>query len=99
MSIRKKVPLDVSVYMRLLHQENKLPICVIKKIYPGYSALSICRHCKKDILKKETDKRKTNKGRRKPVTVRDERRLIRKLYELRERKDPLQQQDCNWKLD
>ena len=40
---------------------------------------------KKDISNKETDKRKTNKGRRKSLAVRDERRLIHKLYELRER--------------
>ena len=71
--------------MRLQHQEKKLPICVIRKRYPGYSTSSVYKHCKKDISNKETDKRKTNKGRRKSLAVRDERRLIRKLYELRER--------------
>ena len=54
---------------------KKLPICVIRKRYPGYSRSSVYRHCKKDISSKETDKRKNNKGRR----------LIRKLYELRKR--------------
>ena len=30
MSIAKKIPLDVSLYMRLLHQEHKSPICVVR---------------------------------------------------------------------
>ena len=30
MSITKKIPLDVSLYMRLRHQELKLPICTIR---------------------------------------------------------------------
>ena len=34
MSIRKKIALDVSLYMRLLHQENILWICIIRKRYP-----------------------------------------------------------------
>ena len=39
---------------------------------------------KKTFKTKRLTKGKTNKGRRKSLTVRDERRLIRKLYELRE---------------
>ena len=85
MSIRKKIPLVVSLRMRLLHQEKKNPIYVIRKRYPGYSTSSVYRHCKKDISNKETDKIKINQRRRKSLTVRDERRLIRKLYKLRER--------------
>ena len=34
MSITKKITLDLSLYIRLLHQENKLPICVIRRRYP-----------------------------------------------------------------
>ena len=56
MSIRRKIPLDVTLCMRLLSQENKLPICVIRKIYPSYSTLSVCRHRKEDISNKETEK-------------------------------------------
>lgn len=77
--------MQVSLYMRLLHQENKVPICKIKERYPEYSRASIYRHCKKNITKKDIDGRKNNKGRAKSLTVRDERRLIRKLYDLRER--------------
>ena len=87
MSIRKKIPLDVSLCMRFLHQENELPICVIRKRCPGYSTSSVYRHCKKDISNKETDRRKTHKERGKSLAVRDERGLICKLYELRERKE------------
>ena len=46
MSNRKKIPLEVSLYMRLLNQENKVPICKIKERYPDYSIASIYRHCK-----------------------------------------------------
>ena len=89
MSIRKKIPRDVSLYTRLLYQENKLPICVIRKRYSNYSMPNVYRHCKKDISNKETDKRKTNKGRRKSLIVRDERRLIHKFCELRGRERSL----------
>ena len=34
MSIVKKISLDVSLYMRLIHQENKFPIHVIRMRYP-----------------------------------------------------------------
>ena len=35
MSVKKTNPLDVSLYMRFLHQEHKLPvICIIRKRYP-----------------------------------------------------------------
>ena len=34
MSITKKIPLDVSLYMTLPDQEYKLPICVIRRRYP-----------------------------------------------------------------
>ena len=85
MSIRKKITLDVSLYMTLLHQENKLLIGVIKMTFLGYRMSILYRHCKKDIINKETDKRKTSKGRRKSLTVTDERRLIRKFYELKEK--------------
>ena len=33
MSISKKISLDASIHMRLLHQEHKFQICVIRKIY------------------------------------------------------------------
>ena len=89
MSIRKKIPRDVSLYTRLLYQENKLPICVIRKRYSSYSTTNVYRHCKKDISNKETGKRKTNKGRRKSLIVRDGRRLIHKLCELRGRERSL----------
>ena len=85
MSIRKKITLDVSLCMTLLHQENKLLIGVIRMTFLGYRMSILYRHCKKDIINKETDKRKNNKGRRKSLTVRDERRLIRKFYELKEK--------------
>ena len=64
---------------------KKLPICVIGKRYPGYSTSSVYRHCKTGVSNKETDKGKTNEGRRNSLTVRYERRLICKLYKLRER--------------
>ena len=33
MSTRKKFALDVSLYMRLLHRENKISVFVIRKKY------------------------------------------------------------------
>ena len=34
MSITKKIPLDASLYMRLLHYEHKFSICITRRSYP-----------------------------------------------------------------
>ena len=31
MSIKDKIPQDASLYMKLLHQQHKVPICIIKR--------------------------------------------------------------------
>ena len=33
-SMTKRIPLNESFYMRFLHQESKLPVCVTRKRYP-----------------------------------------------------------------
>ena len=58
MSIRKKIPLDASLYIKLQHQEKKLPICVIRKRYPGYSTSSVLDTVKKTFETKRLTKRK-----------------------------------------
>ena len=58
MSITKKIPLDVSLYIRLLYQENKPPICAIRrrylerKTFPNSSFSNNFCHC--NLNNKET---------------------------------------------
>ena len=40
-SITKKIPQDVSLYVRFLHQEQKYPICVIRRRYPEKKIVQI----------------------------------------------------------
>ena len=58
MSIRKKIPIDASLYIILQHQEKKLPICVIRKRYPGYSTSSVLGTVKNTFQTKRLTKRK-----------------------------------------
>ena len=70
-----KVPLDVSVHLRYLHQDLKLPLKELQKRYPSYSKTSIHRHSKKAIGGVTVDGRHTNKGRPPKLSERDVRHL------------------------
>ena len=40
---KKRITLDASFYRKLLHQENKLPICVMRNRYPKTKNLHLCK--------------------------------------------------------
>ena len=74
-----RVPLDVSIHWRYLHQDAGKTWLEISKMksYGKYSKATICRHMKKTIGDLVLDKRKFNKGRPQRLTVREKRNIIR----------------------
>ena len=80
----KKMPLEVPVRLRYLHQDKGVKICDLVKRFPNYSKSNIYIHAKLPDEAAKTDGRKLNKGRPKVLTVRDERKIIRTMLMLRE---------------
>ena len=98
-----KVPLDVSVHLRYLHQDLKLPLKELQKRYPSYSKTSLHRHSKKPIGVLTVDGRHANKGRPQKLSERDVRHLESSLLKLLEDVGDLfstdVQRDCSeWKV-
>ena len=84
-----KVPVEVSVHWRYLHQDLGKTWKEIatdrKRGYHLFSKATICRHMKREINEKTFDKRKNNKGRPKKLSSRDQRLLMRQVEVLRAR--------------
>ena len=80
--IYKKIPLVVSVQLRVLHSECGLGISKLQKKFPMYSKTSIFRHMKKPIGDMVLDKRHNNKGRPKKLVARNERALSNSMKKL-----------------
>ena len=80
----KKMPLEVSVKLRYLHQDKGVKIRELLKRFPNYSKPNVNIHAKLPDEAAKTDGRKLNKGRPKVLIVRDERKIIRTMLMLRE---------------
>ena len=83
-----RVPADVSLHWRYLHQDKGLTWSDIhsdrKRGYHKFSKATICRHMKKPIGEKVVDKRTLNRGRPRKLDERDRRRIIRQVQILRD---------------
>ena len=74
----------MSLRLRYLFQEKGVRGKELLKLIPEYSRTSLYRHAVKSIDSTQVgDKRKFNKGRRKKVTVREERVILREIRKLR----------------
>lgn len=80
----KKVPVEVSLHLRYLHQDMGITCSELCKRYPAYASRSIYRHSKLPIGCKPFDKRKHNAGRPRKLTFRDIRRIKMTFPRLRE---------------
>lgn len=68
----EKISKEMSVYLRVLHQEGNVSCMEIKRRFPQYALRSIYRHCKKrpltqqptDLRKKKQREAKENDGSR-----------------------------------
>lgn len=79
----KKIPRDVSVYLRYLHQHGGLKGKELTEKFPEYSERSVHRHARLPIGEDPEDKRKQNKGRPRLLTERDMRHVESSIHHLR----------------
>ena len=82
----QRVPLDVSIHWRYLHQDAGKTYSEISKMrsYWKYSKATICRHMKKNIGHLVVDLRKINQGRPPKLSVRQKRNILRQTKLLQE---------------
>lgn len=80
-----KVPLDVSLHLRYLHQDLGLKGAKLLERYPQYSRRIIFYHAKKSIGQLTEDKRKRNPGRPSKLSPEQRRELVSQIVELRQR--------------
>ena len=79
----KRIPIDVSIYLRYLHQHGGLKGKALYNKFPQFSPRSIHRHAAKRIGEDAADKRKFNKGRPRKLTARDKRHIEAAIHHLR----------------
>lgn len=81
-----RVPINVSIHWRYLHQDMGLTCLDIMnmKKYKRFSKATICRHMKKPTDEETVDRRKFNKGRPPKLTPREKRSILRESERLRE---------------
>lgn len=81
----QKIGLKMSLYLRMLHNENGISKAELARRYPQYSGRSIRRHASKDIDDHAGKKNELSikRGRKKKLTDRDERMVISTLLKLR----------------
>ena len=75
----KKIPLEVSIHVRYLYQQQKMTGKELKRMYPSYPMSTLYRHAKKPIKCIQVDKRHQNKARPKKLCERDQRTLLREV--------------------
>ena len=82
----KPIPLEVSLHLRYLFQDGGKTGKQLVKRYPQYSRSSIYRHMRLPIGECLTDKRHSNCGAPKKLSLRDERNILRQITVLREKR-------------
>ena len=82
----QRVPLDVSIHWRYLHQDAGKMYSEISKMrsYWKYSKATICRHMKKNIGDLVVGLRKNNQGRPPKLSVQQKRNILRQTKLLQE---------------
>ena len=80
----KKIPTEVSIHIRYLHQDKGESLKDLIVRYPEYSQTSLHRHSKKPIGQTFKDLRNENKGRPRLLTDRDNRKIVQSVKELRD---------------
>ena len=80
----KKIPFDVSMHLRYLHQDKGETLPQLMQRYPQYSRTTIYSHSRLPIGENIVDRRHSNKGRPAKLTPQDVRKLSSSLKKLRE---------------
>ena len=80
----KKIPMDVSIHVRYLHQDKGDDLKDLILRYQEYSKTSLHRHSKLPNGVYQKDGRHQSKGRKRLLSDRDNRKIIHCLHELRD---------------
>ena len=82
----QRVPLEVSIHRRYLHQDGGKTWFEISKMksYGKYCKATICRHMVKNVGDLVPDKRKQNQSRPTILSDRQKRNILRQVNVLRE---------------
>ena len=83
----QKVPLEVSLHLRFMHQDVKISGKELVKRYRRYSKASIYKHMVKPIGETVEDRRHTNPGRPSVLSERDRRLILQQVPKLRKEKE------------
>ena len=85
MVFKEAISPQLSAYLHFLHQEQNISIFELCHRYKNVSRATIYRHAKRTVRNhKRIDNRKTNMGRPKKLSPRDQRHVLRSLIALRE---------------
>ena len=84
MESKTAISLELSMYLRYLHQEQKIPIRDLVERYKDVSRATIYRHAKKTVLPIKKTKSTHGPGRKKLLSARDSRAVLRSVKKLRE---------------
>ena len=85
MAFKEAISPKLSAYLHFLHQEQNNSIFELCHRYKNVSRATIYRHAKRTVCNhKRIDNRKTNMGRAKKLSPRDQRHVLRSLIALRE---------------
>ena len=80
-----KIPIEMSIYMRYLHQHGGMKMFHIVKQYTQFADRSIYRHSKKEVKPGlMQDRKKYNKGTPAKLNSKGERKIIREIPRLQE---------------
>lgn len=77
------MPMELSLYLRFLHQENGLRCSELCKRYRSYQKSTIYHHTQLPIGEKAIGKRKFNRGRPEVLSNRDKRKIVNTIPKLR----------------
>lgn len=84
MVFKKKIPVEMSVYLKYLHQDNGIPIKRLAKRFKQYSQATIYRHAHGSIHPTTKNTGPKKRGRKSILTDRDEIKLLLEIGKLRE---------------
>ena len=79
-----KMPLEISIRLRYLHQDKGVKISQLVKRFSKYSKSSVYFHAKLPTCTVKEDARSKNPGRPRLLDERDKRKLVRSIAVLRE---------------
>lgn len=81
--VRERITVELSAYLKYLHQDGGVGIRELWRRYPAYSLRTIHRHATASVASMRAAPSQSTRGRKKKLSARDERMLMRAVHENR----------------